>query len=174
MNNVAEGYAAAFFEVAKAEGALATVGSELASFANTYQGSSELQQTLTDQAIPADRRQQIVEALLGSRAHAVTTNLVSMVVGAGRAKELPSLVEALLAKTAAEMGKISGEVRSAYPLSLEQQAALTAAVETSTGKSVTLTFLVDPSVLGGVVTKVGDTIIDGSIRSRLDKLKAAI
>jgi F-type H+-transporting ATPase subunit delta len=97
-----------------------------------------------------------------------------MVVGAGRARELPSLVQALLAKTASEQGKASGEVRSAHPLTAEQQAALTAAVEKSTGKSVSLTFLVDPSVLGGVVTKVGDSVIDGSIRHRLDQLKAAI
>lgn len=171
---LADGYAAAFFEVAKAEGALTVVGNELATFANAYEGSPQLQQTLTDQAIPLDRRQQVVETLLGANAHSVTTNLVSMVVGAGRARELPALVSSLLAKSAAEQGKASGEVRSAHPLTSEQQAALTAAVEKSTGKSVSLTFLVDPSVLGGVVTKVGDSIIDGTIRHRLDQLKAAI
>lgn len=175
MNSaLAEGYAAAFFEVAKAEGALTVVGNELATFANAYESSPQLQQTLTDQAIPLERRQQVVEALLGSKAHSVTTNLVSMVIGAGRARELPSLVSALLTRSAAEQGKASGEVRSAHPLTAEQQAALTAAVEKSTGKSVSLTFLVDPTVLGGVVTKVGDSIIDGSIRHRLDQLKAAI
>ena len=171
---LAEGYAAAFFEIAKAEGALTVVGNELAIFVNAYESSPQLQQTLTDQAIPLDRRQQVVETLLGPNAHGVTTNLVSMVVGAGRARELPSLASALLARSAAEQGKATGEVRSAHPLTLEQQSALTAAVEKSTGKSVSLTFLVDPSILGGVVTKVGDSIIDGSIRHRLDQLKAAI
>ena len=62
----------------------------------------------------------------------------------------------------------------AHPLSIEQQSALTAAISKATGKIVDLTFLVDPSILGGVVAKVGDTIIDGSIRHRLDQLKAAI
>jgi F-type H+-transporting ATPase subunit delta len=173
-STLADGYAAAFFEVAKAEGALGVIGNELASFANAYENSPQLQQALTDQAVPADHRQGIVEMLLGAKAHSVTTNLVSMVVGAGRARELPAVVSALLAKTAAEQGKASGEVRSAHPLTSEQQSALTAAVEKSTGKSVALTFLVDPSVLGGVVTTVGDIVIDGSIRNRLDQMKAAI
>jgi F-type H+-transporting ATPase subunit delta len=174
VSTVRDGYAAAFFEVAKAEGALATVGGELASFAQAFEGSPELQQTLTDQALPADRRQAVVEALLGTRAHPITANLVSFVVGAGRAKELPGIVSAFLAQSAAEAGKESGEVRSAHPLTSEQQAALTAAISKATGKTVDLTFLVDPSILGGVVAKVGDTIIDGSIRHRLDQLKAAI
>ena len=172
--SIAEGYAAAFFEVAKAEGALATVGGELASVVQAFEGSPELQQTLTDQALPIDRRQGVVESLLGNKAHAITTNLVSFVVGAGRAKELPAIVSAFLSHAATEAGKESGEVRSAHPLSVEQQSALTAAISKATGKNVDLTFLVDPSILGGVVAKVGDTIIDGSIRHRLDQLKAAI
>lgn len=174
MSSLAEGYASAFFAVAKAEGALATVGNELATFANAYESSPELQHALTDQAVPAERRQQVVETLLGNKAHSVTTNLVSMVVGSGRARELPGVVKALLAQSAAEEGKVSGEVRSAHPLSSEQQAALSEAIAKKTGKNVSLTFLVDPSVMGGVVTRIGDAIIDGSIRSRLDQLKAAI
>ncbi len=172
--SVASGYANAFFEVARAEGGLGTVGYELSTFAQALQTSPQLQQTLTDQALPADRRQSIVEALLGPKASPVTMNLVSMVVGAGRAKELPHVVDAFMAKVAAEGGLEAGEVRSAHPLSDTQKTALTAAVEKATGKKVQLTFLVDASLVGGVVTKIGDTIIDGTIKKRLDQLKAAI
>jgi F-type H+-transporting ATPase subunit delta len=174
MSALADGYAAAFLEVARAEGALGTVGNELASFAGAFEGSPQLQSALTDTFLPVERRQTVVAELLGSKASPVTTNLLSMLVGAGRAKDIPAVASAFLSKAASEQGRVSGEVRSAHPLSLDQQGALTAAIEKSTGKKVALTFLVDPSVLGGVVTTIGDTVIDGSIRNRLDQLKAAL
>jgi F-type H+-transporting ATPase subunit delta len=172
--SAATGYAAAFFEMAKAEGALATVGNELADFSRTFENNPQLQQHLTDQFIPVERRQSTIADLLGGKANAVTVNLVSTLVGAGRAKELPEVVSALLARSATETGQEAGEVRSAYPLTDEQQQALTAAVAKSTGKKVALTFLVDPTVLGGIVTRVGDTVIDGTVKNRLDQLKAAV
>lgn len=172
--SVADGYAAAFLEVARAEGALATVENELLTFARSYESSPELQQTLTNQALPADRRQGLVEDLLGGKAHPVTTNLVSLLVGAGRARELPGIVANLLSRAAAEHGKASGEVRSAVPLNAEQQQRLSVAVEKATGKKVELKFLVDPSVIGGIVTQVGDTIIDGTIRTRLEQVREAL
>ncbi len=173
MSVVADGYAAAFLEVARAEGAVGAVGNELASFAGTFAGSAALQSALTDTFLPVERRQTVVAELLG-QANPVTTNLISMLVGAGHAKEIPAVSSAFLGKAAAEQGKVSGEVRSAHPMSVDQQSALTAAVAKSTGQNVSLTFLVDPSVLGGVVTTIGDTVIDGSIRNRLDQLKAVL
>ena len=124
--------------------------------------------------IPVERRQGVVAELLGGKAHPVTINVVSFVVGAGRAKDMAGIVAKLRQLSAAEQGRAAGEVRSAHPLSLEQQQRLTAAVSKSTGKAVELTFLVDPSVLGGVVTTVGDTVIDGTIRHRLEQLKETV
>ena len=74
---------------------MATVEGELLGFARALESSPDLQKVLTDQAVPADRRQGIVEDLLPN-AHPVTTNLVSMVVGSGRAKDLPAIVSSLL------------------------------------------------------------------------------
>jgi F-type H+-transporting ATPase subunit delta len=170
----AEGYAAAFFEMAKAEGVLNTVGNELASFSQTFESSPELQQRLTDQFLPVERRQSTIVDLLGGKANPTTVNLISTLVGAGRAKELPAVVQQLLSRTAAASGQESGEVRSAIALTEDQQQRLTAAVAKSTGRAVALTFVVDPSLLGGVVTRIGDTVIDGSVKNRLDQLKAAV
>ncbi len=82
-------YADALFNVARAEGTLAGVEDELFRFSQTLQGSDELREALTDPAIPAARRQQIVEDLLGGRASSTTVALVSMVVGTGRALNCP-------------------------------------------------------------------------------------
>lgn len=173
MSALAEGYAAAFLEVARAEGAVGIVGNELATFAGAFEGSPQLQSALTDNFLPVERRQTVVSELLGPTSP-VTANLVSMLVGAGHAKDIPAVASAFLSRAATEQGRVSGEVRTAHPLSLDQQAALTTAIEKSTGKKVVLTFLVDPSVLGGVVTTIGDTVIDGTIRNRLEQLKAAL
>ena len=129
--------------------------------------------TLTDAGIPASRRQQIIEDLLGGRALPTTTALVSMVVGAGRARELPAIIRRLVEMSAAEANKEVAEVRSAVALTDDQRQRLAKALGEATGKQVEVKVVVDPSVLGGIVAQVGDTVIDGSVRSRLDKLKNA-
>ena len=168
-----ESYAAAFLEVANGEGALGQVGDELLRFSQAFEGSPEMQRMLGDPSIPAERRLGVVNDLLAG-GHPVTANLLSLLVGSGRSRDLPAVVATFLGRAASEAGKAAGEVRTAHPLSLDQQRRLTEAVENATGKKVELKFLVDPSVIGGVLTQVGDTIIDGTVRTRLDSLKEAI
>jgi F-type H+-transporting ATPase subunit delta len=66
------------------------------------------------------------------------------------------------------------EVRSAVALTADQQSRLAAALERATGKSVNLKVVVDPSVLGGLIATVGDEVIDGSVRTRLDQVKSRL
>ena len=63
------------------------------------------------------------------------------------------------------------EVRTAFPLDADQQARLADALGRATGKKVTVKVVIDPTVLGGIVARVGDTVIDGSVRSRLEQLR---
>jgi F-type H+-transporting ATPase subunit delta len=166
-------YAEALFSVARAEGTLEEVEDELFRFSQTLQGSDELREALTDPAIPASRRQQIVEDLLGDKASSTTTALVSMVVGTGRARELPDIIRRLVEMSAAAANKEVAEVRSAVPLNDDQRHRLAKALYKATGKDVEVKVVVDPSVLGGIVAQVGDTVIDGTVRSRLDQLRDA-
>jgi F-type H+-transporting ATPase subunit delta len=166
-------YAEALFAVARAEGTLGEVEDELFRFSQTLQGNDELRKALTDAGIPAARRQQIVEDLLGGKASPTTVALVSMVVGTGRARELPRIIKRLVEMSAAEANKEVAEVRSAVPLTEDQRERLAKALEDATGKQVEVKVVVDPSVLGGIVAQVGDTVIDGSVRRRLDQLKNA-
>jgi F-type H+-transporting ATPase subunit delta len=167
-------YAEALFGVARAEGTLGEVEDELFRFSQTLQGNDELRNALTDAGIPASRRQQIVEDLLGGKASPTTVALVSMVVGTGRARELPNIIKRLVEMSAAEANKEVAEVRSAVPLTDDQRDRLAKALEDATGKQVEVKVVVDPSVMGGIVAQVGDTVIDGSVRRRLDQLKNAL
>ena len=166
-------YAGALFGVARSEGNLTEVEDELFRFARTLESSDELRSTLTDASLPVSRRQQIVEDLLGGRANPITTSLLSMVVGNGRSRDLPAIVDELVRISAAEGNKEVAEVRSAVPLTDDQKDRLAAALGAATGKQVEVKVIVDPTVLGGLVAQVGDTVIDGSVKTKLQKLKTA-
>jgi F-type H+-transporting ATPase subunit delta len=173
MSERADAYAAALFEVARAEGSLDRVEEELFRVARTVEGNDDLRARLTDEALPVDVRQGIVEDLLSGRASPVTTALVSFVVGAGRSRDLPAIIDALVARAAAERDQVVAEVRSAIPLDAGQRERLAAALGAHTGKQVSVKVVVDPSVLGGLVAQIGDTVIDGSVRHRLEQLREA-
>jgi F-type H+-transporting ATPase subunit delta len=168
-----EAYAHAIVEIAEAEGNLAVVENELFRVARAVESSDQLRATLTDETIPAARRQAVVEALLGSASN-TTTQLVGMVIGSGRGRDLPAIIDKVVKRAASSQGKEVAEVRSAVELTADQQARLAAALERATGKQVNLKVVVDPSILGGVVATVGDTVIDGSVRSRLDQVKSRL
>lgn len=166
-------YAEALLAVARTEGSLAEVEDELFRFARLLEANDELRTTLTDAQLPVSRRQQIVEDLLGGRANPTTTALVSMVVGTGRSRDLPAIIDELVKLSAAEGNKEIAEIRSAIDLTHDQKQRLTTALEASTGKKIELKVIIDPTVLGGLVAQVGDTVIDGSIKTRLQQLKSA-
>jgi F-type H+-transporting ATPase subunit delta len=174
MTDRNDAYAQALLEIAKAESNLDTVEEELFRVARTIESNDELRSTLTDAAIPVERRQAIVETLLGGRASPVTTALVSFVVGAGRSRNLPEIIDRLVAKAAEERREAVAEVRTAYPLDEEHRQQLADALSKATGKHVSLKVIVDPTVMGGVVATIGDTVIDGTIRHRLDQLRESL
>ncbi len=169
-----QGYARALFEIARAEGTLDEVEDELFRFARSYESSEELRNALTDDQVPAEKRQAIVEDLLGGKATSTTTQLVSMVVGSGRGRELPAIVDQLVERAAGSKFLTVAEVRTAVALSDDQQARLKAALENATGMSINLKAVVDPSVIGGVVATIGDTVIDDTVRTRIDQLKSRL
>ncbi|MDQ3738548.1 MAG: ATP synthase F1 subunit delta [Actinomycetota bacterium] len=173
-DNRIDGYARAMFEVARAEGTLDEVEDELFRFARSFETNDDLRNTLTDEQIPVERRQAIVEDLLGENATPTTRQLVSMVVGTGRGRDLPAIVDSLVARASSAKDLEVAEVRSAIDLTDDQQDRLKAALANATGKQLNLKVIVDPSVLGGIVATVGDTVIDGTVRTRIDQLKSRL
>jgi F-type H+-transporting ATPase subunit delta len=169
-----EGYARGLFEIARAEGTIDEVEDELFRFARSYESSEELRNALSDEQIPASRRQAIVEDLLGGKVTPTTTQLISMVVGSGRARDLPAIVDKLVARASTAKNLEVAEVRTAVSLTPDQETRLAAALANATGKQVNLKVVVDPSVLGGLVATVGDTVIDGTVRTRIEQLKSRL
>jgi F-type H+-transporting ATPase subunit delta len=169
-----EAYAKALLEVARAEGVLGEVEDDLFRFARVFEGTDDLRMALTDPSLPADRRMAVVEELMGGKALSVSAALASFVVGIGRAADLPAIVDRFVELAAAEREHEVAEVRSAVALDQGQQERLAAALSQATGKRVEVKVIVDENVLGGLVARIGDTVIDGTIRHRLEQLKETI
>jgi F-type H+-transporting ATPase subunit delta len=166
-----QGYAAALFQVAKAESALEQVEDELFRFARTLENESRLRDALNDPNLPADHRASMVVELLGDKASPHTVNLISFIVTQGRARDLTAIVDSLVELAAQERRHAIAEVRSAVPLDGQRREKLKSALERATGKEVELKVIVDPAVVGGLVARVGNVVFDASVRRRLDLAK---
>jgi len=170
-DEIVKGYAQALFAVAEAEEDLGTVEDELFAFAKVVERDGRLREALTDPALPAENKRTLVRELLGDRASPHTVSILGFLIEQGRAKELGRIVESL-AELAAERRKhVVAEVRSAVPLTQERRKRLAEALSKATGKKVEIKAVVDPSVIGGVLARVGDEVFDGTVRTRFEEAR---
>lgn len=169
--NPVDGYAAALLDIASSEADASAAVDEMYRALSGLGGNAELVDALTDPRVPADRKQGTVDDILGSRASKVTVAAVNFVVAAGQGNNL-SAIAARLAELAADAeGEVVAEVRTPFDLDDAQIERLSAAIAKATGKKIQVKIVVDPSVIGGVVAKVGDTVLDGSVQHRFTELR---
>ena len=173
-DSVISGYAEALFRVVQAEGELDRVEDELFRFGKLLESEHELKQAISDQSLERSQRVKVLDELLSDKVSEHTLGLLSFVVEQGRGRQLPQILAQLSNLAAEARNSVVAEVRSAVPLDGSQQEQLAKALSQATGKKVEVKVLVDPTVIGGVVAKVGDTIIDGTVRRRLEQLKESV
>jgi F-type H+-transporting ATPase subunit delta len=173
-DDVIRGYAEALFNVLRAEGELDRVEDELFRFGKLLDTNHELKQALSDQALDRAQRNKVLEELLAEKVSPSTLGLLTFIVGQGRARQMPQILSELSDLAAEARNAVVAEVRSAVPLDDKQRKELAAALSKATNKKVEVKVLVDPSVIGGIVAKVGDTVIDGTVKRRLEQLKEQV
>ena len=166
-----DGYAAALLDIFRAEGDADRLTDEFFSVAQALDGNPELRAVLTDPQLPVERKHGIVDELLGARADRVTVAAVNLLVATGHARDMTAVASRLVQTAAEEEGSVVAEVRAAVDLDPMQVSRLEERLAAATGKRVEAKVIVDPSVVGGVVAKIGDTVFDGSVKSRLDALR---
>lgn len=169
-----DGYAHAMFAVARAEGVLPAVEDELFAFGKALEQQTALREALTDGTLPVENKKAVVEDLIGERANPVTLSLLGFAIDAGRAREIPAIVEELARMAAEDRQHELAEVRSAVDLTSAQRDRLSQALSEATGRQVDVKVVVDPSVVGGIVARVGDEVFDGSLARRLEDAKQAL
>ena len=168
-----DGYARAMLDVVGAESDADRLTDELFLVAKAFGESEELQGALSDPLIPFENKQGIISDLIGKRASGVTVALVNMLIGVGRIKDFAEITKRMMELAAEAEGEVVADVTSAIELDAATQERLAARLTEVTGKRVKLHVTVDPSVVGGLVAQVEDTLFDGSVRSRLLELREA-
>lgn len=168
------GYASALFQVVRAEGEIDRVEDELYRFGKLLDTNNELKQALSDQGIDTAQRKKLLNELLADKVAPHTLGLIGFVVEQGRGRQLPQILSELSDLAADARDAVVAEVRSAIPLDEKQKTSLAQALSKATGKKVEVKVLVDESVIGGLVAKVGDTVIDGTVKRRLEQLKEQV
>lgn len=171
---VIAGYARSLVAAAEAEDALDTVADQLFRLARTVEATPELADRLTNPAIGSSARAELVEGLLAGKAHPATIAGAVMIVMAGRARHLSAIADEVARLSAESQSRVLAEVRSAVELDQGQRDRLAAALSQATGREVDVKVVVDEHVVGGLVAKVGDTVIDGSVARRLADVRTRL
>lgn len=177
MKNIilANRYAKAIFSVAGETDAFDEYSKALNDFSETYKAYPEVQDGLTNPVYPLDVRVKVMDYLVESMGlTGVIKNFLNLVVQKNRAAVLPDIAEAFQALVDEKRNICQGTVVSAMELGAELKDKVQATLEKITGKKVILTSEVDPSIIGGIVAKVGDLVMDGSLSSQLLGLKESI
>ena len=165
------GFATALFEDLPDRLVIEEAEDELFRFARTVEAQEPLRQALARQELPLSVRQAVVQDLLSGRAQEVTVRLATYAVAAGQGRGLVELLDWLVEQAAAERGLRVADVRTAAPLDDDQRQRLAGALRRLTGRDVELRVSVDPALVGGALIVIGDTVIDGTVRHRLDQLR---
>lgn len=172
---LARRYAKALFSLGKESGKYENYAETLGAMADLYRENVEVESALTNPLFPLEARRKVMTGIASSvKADEVLTRFLELLIDKKRANILPEIADEMLAMVNEAKGISYGMVISAVELSEELRAKVVEALEKLTGKKVTIETTVDPSIIGGIVAKVGDLVLDGSIRTQLTSLKESI
>jgi len=163
-------YAEAAFEVGLRDGTVEQWRAELDA-ATAVIGDARAIAALSNPATPLNQRSNAITGLLKGTASVPVQNLIQLLLRRGRIEELPRVAAEFRRLDDRRNGITHATATSAAPLTPDEVRALTQRLEQSTGGTIALDVQVDPSLLGGLVVRVGDRLIDGSVRGRLERLR---
>jgi F-type H+-transporting ATPase subunit delta len=168
-------YATALFELARDEKRLESVGASLASLKAQFAESDDLRELTANPLISRDQATAAIAATgEAMRLDPITMNFLGVLAHNRRLPQLPKIISAFNMLAANHRGETTAEVTSAHPLTDDQVAALKTNLKSRLGRDVAVDLSVDPTILGGLVVKVGSQMIDGSIRTKLNTLAHAM
>lgn len=169
---VAERYAQAIFELGNESGNLAALSRELKSFSEAFTKSTSLRSTLANPVILLAQREAVLRDLAAQLGLSnLTLNAIRVLAARHRLGSLDDIARRLEVLADGQAGVVRASVTSATALTPDYLAQLTRTLEAATGKKVLVEHHVDPSLVAGVVTRIGDNTIDGSLQGRLRDLQ---
>jgi len=168
-------YANALADIALAQGAAGLALKQLADFGNAYAESAELRNFLASPAVDRNAKHAVIEKLLARLgASKIIRNFLLVLVDHNRTQILPETVEAFQEVVRQRQGIEEAEIFTATELSAAQKAEFAFTLERMTGKRVEPKYSLEPELLGGAVVRIGDAVYDGSLRQRLNAMRARL
>ena len=165
-------YARALFDVALAESDPAAAEQDLASFADLVRNHPDLNRTLSNPVVPSSAKREVVRQILDHSLPAPPVGkLLLLLASRGRLELIPDILEIYRERLREHRQVIQAEVTTAMPLTPERISELEQRLARITGRAVAMTTKVDRAIIGGMVTRIGSTVYDGSVATQLAKVK---
>jgi F-type H+-transporting ATPase subunit delta len=175
VSGLAARYAAALFDLADERHGLDEVASDLRQLRAMVQGSGDFQRLIRSPILSRDQQGAAMQAVVEQAGLSpLVRDFLAVVARNRRLFAVPAMIEAFLAKLAARRGEVNAQVTTAQPLTEAQLAALNEQLRRSLGSRVTVDVRIDSALIGGMIVKVGSRMVDGSIRSKLQRLQLAM
>nr|WP_281066384.1 F0F1 ATP synthase subunit delta [Xanthobacter flavus] len=175
VSGMAGRYATALFELAREAGAVDSVKADLDRLSAMIAESADLARLVKSPVFSAEEQLKAITAVLGqAEISGLAGNFVKLVAQNRRLFALPRMISDYAALVAAQRGETTAQVTVAAPLSDTHFAALKEALAQQTGKDVNLDVTVDPSILGGLIVKLGSRMVDASLKTKLNSIRHAM
>ena len=175
MKSASLQYANALADIALAQGAAEPAAKQLAAFGAAYGESAELRTFLASPAVNIEAKHAVIEKLMARMgASKIIRNFLFVIADHRRTQLLPEIVNAFQQVIRQRAGIAEAEVTSAVEMTAAQKKEMAKTLARLTGKKVETKYSLDPALLGGAVVRIGDTIYDGSLRSRLSELRVRL
>ena len=168
---VVKGYAEALFQVVQAEEILDLVEEELTRLKNALESNAEVKEFLSNLQISPEGKKSAISQIFGEKVSTLTLNWLNLVIDQGRQRRLPNIIETFFTLAQESREKVTAEVITSVPLTEDLIQRLEKELSKASKKQVFLKPMIDESILGGVIVKVENKIIDGSVKHRLEEIK---
>ena len=166
-------YAEALYEAALEGGAVEPVAADVREFAEAVAASEELRRLLADPNIDTPAKKRVIGGLTEG-ATPLFANFVQVLIDRGRIEAFPGIAEAFDDRVDQAENRLEVEAVTAIPLPADLRERIVEQIRTKTGADVELTETVDPDIIGGLVLRVGASVVDGSLRHRIEQLRSTL
>lgn len=170
-SKVAKRYASALFAAAGKLGKTDAIENDLAGLDSLWNQVPALRRALESPLVPGERKHAVVDKALSDGVDPLSKAFLHLLIEKRREDILPSVREEFVRQADTARGLVRAEATTAVPLVDSQRAALVAALEKRTGKRIELSVREEPGILAGVLVRMEDTVIDGSVRGALERLR---
>jgi F-type H+-transporting ATPase subunit delta len=168
---VAQRYASALMELTNEQKKPAAIADDLQTVLDTVDGSHELKNVLASPIIPKEKKRAILREVFKKKIGELVAGYIDVMVVKGRESLLHDILKQYFVLRDEALGLVRVQVKTSAEFSAKQEKDLQKQLETMTKKNVEITFSVDKSIKGGFIARVGDTVLDGSVKRQLEILK---